>query len=389
MIIRIIFLLLWAVAAMAQNAGIGIVPTKGKLEVSGSVGNNVAIFGGDGAGISLQQNWPALGFNQYYNGASRSMVAGSGWVEYLDMNSGSLAFDHCTIATGPDVLMGQFRRLTIRQNGNVSINHTEANASLFVGGGNLGLPSAVFRGTNYSSYFYEQALPGNTGRHTYINGGKPNSLVLLNDKAGGNIIIGNGSSKVGINTSNPTATLYVKQTGGRGLALINPSFAYWEFFVEKNLTANGGDMYVYYKGGNLGNFFHIDGKYYAYSDRRVKKNIQPLSSVLAGILALKPCTYEMKFDNPGQVRSLGLVAQEARQVFPEITGHLVGDDLGYEGLSDLYTIDYNSLGPLALKAVQEQQEKLARLRLEVDNLKRRIAYAESRLKLTSNSLPNQ
>ena len=373
-------MLMLPVACIGQNTGVGIVPTKAKLEVNGGADNTVGIFGGDGAGISLQQNWPSVGFNQYNRGGSRTMVTGSGWVQYLDMNTGSLAIDHTNYTVG-DAFAVQTRRLTLRQNGNVSINATEANASLYVGGENLGFPAVVFRGTNYPSYFYEQASAGNTNRGTYINGGKPGSLVLLNDKLGGNIIIGNGSSKVGINTSTPTDVLEVKQTGGRGLALINTNFAYWEFFVEKNLAENAGDMYVYYNGSNLGNFYNADGKYYNYSDRRVKTNIHSLKNVLPGVLTLKPCSYEIKFDNPGHEQSIGLIAQEAREIFPEITGHIEGDDLGYNGIKDLYTMDYNALGPLAIKAIQEQQEKADQLKAQIKIIRQRIEQAEQLLKI--------
>ncbi len=376
-------LLLAAINAHSQNVGIGITPTKAKFEVNGSVGPTVAIFGGEGAGISLQQNWPSVGFNEYHDGSNvRNMVAGSGFIMYLDMNTGSLAFDYTSLTSGANSTTAPTRRLTIRQNGNVSVNATEANATLYVGGSNLGIPSAVFRGTNYSSYFYEGVSPGNTGRSTYINGGKPGSVVFLNDIPLGDVVVGYGSgnSKVGINTSTPTDMLEVKQYGGRGLALINPSYNYWEFFVEKNLTENASDMYVYYNGGNLGNFYQGDGKYYYYSDKRVKSNIQPLSNLLPGVMALKPCTYEIKFDNPGHVQSIGLIAQEARTVFPEVTGHIDGDDLGYGGIKDLYTMDYNALGPIAIGAIQEQQRKVEQLKNQISFLKQRIQIAEQKLK---------
>ncbi|MES2648903.1 MAG: tail fiber domain-containing protein [Bacteroidota bacterium] len=375
---RKLFALLFLPATcFAQNTGIGIAPTKAKLEIKGAVGNNVAIFGGDGAGISLQQNWPAIGFNQYYNAATYNMVAGGGWVEYLDMNNGSFNMDVVGATFSPNSQSTQVRRMTIRQNGNVSIDAGEANASLFVGNPVNGLPAAILRGTQYNSLFYEQAGVNLPYRNTYINAGKAGAVVLLNDKLGGNLLLGytNGNVKVGINTD-PTDIFEVKQYNGRGLALINPSFNYWELFVEKNFTENASDMYVYYNGGNLGNFYQGDGKYYYYSDKRVKNNVQPVTSALTGILQLKPSQYEIKFDNPGHLQSIGLIAQEARLVFPEITGHIEGDDLGYGGLKDLYTIDYNALGPLAIRAIQEQQLKVDQLKAQVTNIQQRIDQAQ-------------
>jgi hypothetical protein len=361
----------------SQNVGIDILPTKARFEVNGAVGLTTAIFGGDGAGMSLQRNPPGIGFNHYHTDASRNMASGGSWLQFLDMNSGSFVLEMNAAQGAPDRQnFSPVRRLTIRQNGNVSVNAGEANATLFVGGSNVNLPSAIFRGTSYHSTFYESPFVNLPNRNTYISGGKNGSLVLINDKLGGDLIIGNGSSKVGINTD-PTDTLEVKQVNGRGLALINPSgFNYWELFVEKNLVENAGDLYVYYNNSNLGNFYQGDGKYYNYSDRRVKTNIEPVASALEGVLALRPVEYEMKHTNPGRLRSIGLIAQEVKDVFPDITHHITGDELGYPGLNDLHTMNYNALGPLAIRAIQEQQVKIKTLKTQVDSLRQRVAAAE-------------
>ncbi len=376
MIRRFLFFFLLPISSLAQNVGIGITPTKARFEVNGAVGKTVAIFGGDGAGISVQQNPPTIGFNQYYTDVNRNMMPGNAWMHWLDMNTGSLILDiYPANGTAGAQLYTPTRRMTIRQNGNVSINATEANSTLFVGGNNVNLPSAIFRGTQYNSMFYESPGVNLPNRNTYINAGKNGSLVLLNDILGGNLLIGGGTTKVGINTE-PTDILEVKQYGGRGLALINTNFAYWEFFVEKNLTENASDMYVYYNGGNLGNFYQGDGKYYYYSDRRVKQQIEPISSVLAGVMALRPSSYAIKYNNPGQIKSIGLIAQEVRKVFPEITEQIKGDDLGYPDITDIYTLNYDALGPIAIKAIQEQQEKIQKIQTQIATLRLRLAAIE-------------
>jgi len=376
MIHWILFFFLLPISCFAQNVGIGITPTKARFEINGAVGKTVAIFGGDGAGISFQQNPPTIGFNQYYTDVSRNMLPGNAWMQWLDMNTGSLAIDiYPANGSAGAQLYTATRRMTIRQNGNVSINATEANSTLFVGGNNVNLPSAVFRGTQYNSMFYESPGVNLPNRNTYINAGKNGSLVFLNDILGGNLLIGGGTTKVGINTE-PTDIFEVKQYGGRGLALINSNFAYWEFFVEKNLTENASDMYVYYNGGNLGNFYQGDGKYYYYSDRRVKQQIEPISSVLSGVMALRPSSYAIKYNNPGHQKSIGLIAQEVRAVFPELTEHIVGNDLGYPDITDIYTLNYDALGPIAIKAIQEQQEKIKNIQTQIATLRHRIATIE-------------
>jgi hypothetical protein len=373
----LIIALLLPVMGIAQNVGIGTTATKAKFEVSGAVGTGVAIFGGDHAGVSVQNNWPALGFNQFYNGGNYNMQAGGGFVQYMDMNSGVFCMDVTTPTGNNNTITSQVRRLSINMDGNVSVNNSIFTGSLFVGNPVNALPAAIFRGTTYNSLFYEQAIVNLPNRNTYINGGKAGSLVYLNDKPGGHVFLGSGNSKIGINNTNPLSILDVKQVNGRGLALIasNSNFNYWDVFVEKNLVENAGDMYLYYNTANLGNFYNGDGLYYNYSDRNMKTAIRPVEHVLEGILQLKPSTYRMKYDNPGKRVDIGLIAQETASIFPAVVSRASGDDLGY-GLKELYGINYNAIGPLALQAIKQQQEKIKALEILVEGLEQRVARAK-------------
>jgi hypothetical protein len=365
-----------------QNVGLGIVPTNAKFEVAGTIGNNVAIMGGDGAGVSIQNNWPTLGFNQYYNANHYNMMAGGGWVQYMDMVNGVFCMDHTNATASNNSFTALVRRLSINMDGNVSVNNSIFPGSLYVGYPANGLPAAIFRGTNYNSLFYEQVGVNLPYRNTYINGGKPGSVAFLNDKPGGYLFLGGGTAKVGINNTNPSSILDVKQINGRGLALIasNSNFNYWDVFVEKNLVENNGDMYLYYNTANLGNFYNGDGLYYYYSDRNMKTNIKPVKDALTGILQLKPKTYRMKFDNPGAVTDIGLIAQETAEVFPEVTSVAKAADLGYGDITTLYGINYNAIGALALQAIKQQQEKIRALQMTINNLRQRIDAARAILK---------
>ena len=102
--------------SLSQNVGIGISnPTKGRLEVYGAIGTTSAIFGGDGAGISLQRNYPAIGFNQYYSTEAHAMQPGTSLVQYLDLPSGSLVIDSYSAALQANgIAQGKTRRFTFR-----------------------------------------------------------------------------------------------------------------------------------------------------------------------------------------------------------------------------------------------------------------------------------
>ena len=78
----------------SQNIGIGtITPTRAKLEVHGAVDATSAIFGGESTGISLQRNWPGIGYNSYWNGGNRYLANGFGAKQFFDPASGSMYLD--------------------------------------------------------------------------------------------------------------------------------------------------------------------------------------------------------------------------------------------------------------------------------------------------------
>jgi hypothetical protein len=65
----------------AQNTGIGVSnPSRAKLEVWGvsGTGTTTGLFGSE-RGISLQRNYPAIGFNQYVDNANVGRYMASGY----------------------------------------------------------------------------------------------------------------------------------------------------------------------------------------------------------------------------------------------------------------------------------------------------------------------
>src|SRR5215831_18088094 len=83
----------------SQNVGVGIAtPIRAKLEVSGVAGNGKTsgLFGADGAGLSLQRDWPTIGFNQYRDNAAgngKYIANGFAAIQHLDPGSGYMSFD--------------------------------------------------------------------------------------------------------------------------------------------------------------------------------------------------------------------------------------------------------------------------------------------------------
>jgi len=88
------------------------------------------------------------------------------------------------------------------------------------------------------------------------------------------------------------------------------------------------------------------------SDIRLKKNIEPLADSLNRVLRLKGISYEWKADEYpgrgfGKGRAIGLIAQDAETVIPEVV--TIGKD-GYKAIS------YDRILPVLVEAFKEQHK---------------------------------
>ncbi|MFT3679081.1 MAG: tail fiber domain-containing protein [Ferruginibacter sp.] len=117
------------------KVGIGIVnPTRAILEQNGSVGTTAAIFGGDGAGISLQKNWPVIGFNHYFDGSvHRSIGQGYSGVFGINQDNGNLYYGGWNYSAVPNAaLAGYSSKFNVTRSGNVGIGTTTPEADITI-----------------------------------------------------------------------------------------------------------------------------------------------------------------------------------------------------------------------------------------------------------------
>ena len=368
--ISIIFCSFFYAAAAGQNVGIYTsAPTRGKFVVAGAVGSTNTIISSASAnsGVSFQANYPAIGFNQYFTDQSRHINNGKAGVMWLNMANGSLVYDVFTatgVANNP--ASTAVRAATISQNGNVSLNAPEANASLFVGY-NAGNYVTRFQGTSYHSEF-NRTQDGQAS--TVINGGKLGSDVYINDQSGGSINI---PHVLEVNQSIASGVKLAIRQYNRGFVLVEPgTFHNWEFITTKNLTDAASDFYLYYNGVYKGNFFYADGTYSPISDARLKKNVRPIQNVLDKVLLLNPVEYRMNDDDRNGRKTIGFLAQEVYNIFPEMVKIIKEKDMGCPGLNELYTMNHDGMGAVIIASIQEQQGRIKELELWNTYLKKRI-----------------
>jgi hypothetical protein len=99
------------------------------------------------------------------------------------------------------------------------------------------------------------------------------------------------------------------------------------------------------------------------SDRKIKKNIAPLTYGIDAISRLKPVSYQFISDEKNQQR-FGFIAQELEEVMPE----LIRKDE-----SENYSVSYLDMISILVKSVQEQQQTIERMQQDIEGMKAELA----------------
>jgi hypothetical protein len=174
-----------------------------------------------------------------------------------------------------------------------------------------------------------------------------------------------------------TWTFYYQDTGGytpftnHYITNSNCNNSFCDFGALYPVFAYGGSCYTFNATCGNGSYFATC----AYSDVRLKEGIETLKNALERILKLEPVEYDwnenLKVDYPilkerGKLHSIGLIAQEVREYFPEVV-RIMND--GY------YALDYEKLNAVLVEAIKEQQLFIDYINKEIENLEQKIENA--------------
>jgi hypothetical protein len=243
-------------------------------------------------------------------------------------------------------------------------------------------------------------ISGSTGSLSAGGNIDSSGNITANQKlqANGNLIaLGN----VGIGTTAPSNKLQiesasnpqvlVKNTGTGGFAGIatQTSFGSW-YFGCRNNSLNwtvfdnnaGAPRFNIDSIGNVGIgieapavALHVNGIVFAtaftpVSDRRLKKNFTEITGGLESVQKLRPVSYDWRRDEFPEMklderRHLGFVAQEIREVLPDVVWNQ----------GEFLRVEYDGIIPVLTRAIQElKAEKDA----EIATLKEKVAALEAR-----------
>ena len=171
---------------------------------------------------------------------------------------------------------------------------------------------------------------------------------------------------IGVRTESPVRTFTVhhqSSSSSGGLTLRNENTNNrWGFYTNGSFFSPSLELYR--NGAFRGRFDANSGIYFPVSDSRLKKDVQNLDNVMDDIMKLRPTTYLFN-DQKDDTRNYGLIAQELKEVFPDMVNvrELEGED--DVNLPDLHTVGYTNLIPVLIKGMQEQQAEIEELKAQL------------------------
>jgi hypothetical protein len=101
------------------------------------------------------------------------------------------------------------------------------------------------------------------------------------------------------------------------------------------------------------------GNVTAYSDIKLKRDIEPIQNALDKVLAIRGVTF-IRTDQEDDRRHCGVIAQEVEEVLPEVI---------QEQADGIKSVAYGNMVGLLIEAIKEQQKQIESLRSEIENLK--------------------
>jgi hypothetical protein len=107
------------------------------------------------------------------------------------------------------------------------------------------------------------------------------------------------------------------------------------------------------------------------SSRRFKQDIQDIGDASRDLLRLRPVSFRYKQPSADGTRPIqyGLIAEEVAQVYPEL--------VAYDSTGQPTAVMYHVLPAMLLNEVQRQEQELAALRQELDDLKAKLRNART------------
>lgn len=252
------------------------------------------------------------------------------------------------------------------QGGNVGVGTPSPGTGLHVLNSN---EIARFESTGTGSYI---SMYNSNGYKGYLWAIGDNCEVGTPSGSTGNLVLATNvqdrltitsTGLAGLMTSSPASDLHIKQSASPwpnpstgGLILEHSaSTDKWQIWASNPYCSYA------YNGTRVAYVNNTTGAWTTTSDRKFKKNIEPLQNVLARIGKLDAVKYHYNQQADTDTKNWGFIAQNVEELFPELVQYSEdGSELG---------LAYAEFSVLAIKAIQELKAQVDALQLEMELLK--------------------
>lgn len=197
--------------------------------------------------------------------------------------------------------------------------------------------------------------------NAYIINDEPNKALSLGTDGTSHVRI-TDTGRVGINELTPDMLLHIRQdVSNKGIRIQhNSTTDYW----ENGIGVTTKNYKFYYNNLFRADISSVDGSYTQSSDRRLKRNITSLDSVLARVRKLTPSSYQLVDSADDSAKSIGFIAQDVRPLFPELVRMVDdGDSMG---------LVYDGFAVISIQAIKEMAERMDQMQRQLDDLERQL-----------------
>ena len=274
----------------------------------------------------------------------------------------------------------------IARNGVIALNNTQITGSLGVSGGILGsFTNALTIGTGLSGTSYNGSAAvtiANSGVTSNVAG----TGVSVSGATGAvTISIGQAvATNSNVQFANITSTnQFATVTGGTAAFNITGSgtvggATYLDFLRVYNNSAGAITSAKTFRTNNSGSFEVINNAYTttifsltdagavtaaaditAFSDARLKENVNTITDALDKITRLRGVTYT-RIDLEDKTEKMGVIAQETQEVIPQVV---------LESAEGTLSVAYGNLGGLFIEGFKEQDKVIKDQQKQIDELK--------------------
>jgi hypothetical protein len=305
----------------------------------------------------------------------------SGGIQYADdVGNGEVKAEVVNYdSTNPDKKIGlhAYGMTSTRPNTNTLESHNADNFHLYHNGGErITIDSGGNVGINNTNPTYQLEVKNQWGNSTIraqgsltgnliVTGGSTFLSQFTSDNTKGSIgtTSDNGSIPFAIRT-NGQDRIFVKVAGEVGVGTITPGVMFQ--------VGESGDGTV--ARANAWNTF---------SDEKLKKSFKPIDESLRKIASIHGYSYEWK-NGPDKKRQIGLKAQEVQKVFPEVVS---------KGSDGFLSVSYDKLIAPVIEAIKELSDRddrrIRELEKNNDDLRRQNQELEKRLSRLERSVPER